>query len=221
MEHFVTFVLDRTGSMAIRKQETISGFNSWMEVMETFPGDVIFTLIQFDSISIDFQFQHKLLTTVDPVRLNEELYLPRLWTPLYDAIGKAIIDTAKHLEGEENDISVLMVIMTDGLENASKEWTLEGIKALIKEKTEAGWTFTYLGAGPLAWQGGSDLGFFGGNILNYSSDPMAQTRSMSQHAVATSQYLAGQNNGNISGQPVMDFYKTGEVDGETEDAGKS
>lgn len=219
MKHFVTFVLDRTGSMAIRRAETILGFNSWMEEMEKFPGDVVFTLIQFDSISIDFQYQHKLLTAADPLRLNEELYLPRSWTPLYDAIGKAITATEKYLE-EESDVSVLIVVMTDGLENHSREWTLEGIKASIEEKTKTGWTFTYLGAGPLAWSGSSDMGFFVGNVLNYASDPLAQTRSMGQHAVATSQYLASKDNGNI-GQSVSNFYNTGEDDGETKNIGKS
>lgn len=218
MEHFVTFVLDRSGSMEIRRQETVSGFNDWMKTMETFPGDVIFSLLQFDSVGIDFLHKHRLLTSVDPLRLTEEIYVPRQWTPLYDAIGKAIIETSKHLEGEENDVSVLIVIMTDGMENWSKEWSLQSIQDLIKSKTEEGWTFTYLGAGPEAWSGGETLGFFAGNILNYAGTPQEQTRSMDAHAGATMSYLTGMSSGGLSaGQPVSDFY----VMEEEEDGGEN
>jgi hypothetical protein len=223
MKHVVTFVLDRSGSMDLRREETISGFNAWMEDMEKFAGEVLFTFLQFDSVSTDVIRRNKLLSPQEPYRLSKENFVPRAYTPLWDAVGKAIRQTEEaiqELDGEE--VSVLLVVMTDGQENDSKEWTLEPLRKLIESKTNAGWTVTYLGASVDAWDGASLMGISRGNTLLYDGSGQSQSIAMSQHAGATRQHMTKVAQTGIANQPVLDFYMGEEdTDGEeVENTGK-
>lgn len=218
MKHVVTFVLDRSGSMDLRKEETISGFNAWMEEMEKFAGEVLFTFIQFDSVSTDVIHRNKLLTPQSPYRLSKESFVPRSYTPLWDAVGKAIRQTeeaVQELDGEE--VSVLLVVMTDGQENDSKEWTLEPLRKLIESKTNAGWTVTYLGASVEAWGGANLMGIPVGNTLLYGGSGQDQSMAMTQHAGATRSHMTKVAQTGIANQPVIDFYVETEEDNDGEE----
>jgi uncharacterized protein YegL len=141
----VAFLLDRTGSMSSCKEETIKGFNGYIQVLRTEDkaGQNRFTLTQFDSISVDII--HDAVPIKQVKELTDETFQPRSWTPLYDAIGKVIRETEKQA-GEK--YKVLFVTLTDGQENSSTEWTNESVKKLIKEKEEQHhWTFAYIGVG--------------------------------------------------------------------------
>ena len=81
----------------------------------------------------------------DAEKLTKERYNPCCMTPLYDAIGKSVKALAKISDAEE-DSAVLVTIITDGMENASQEWTGPAIKRLIDERKEEGWMFSYVGA---------------------------------------------------------------------------
>ena len=81
----------------------------------------------------------------DAEKLTKERYNPCCMTPLYDAIGKSVKALAKISDAEE-DSAVLVTIITDGMENASQEWTGSAIKRLIDERKEEGWMFSYVGA---------------------------------------------------------------------------
>lgn len=146
-ETLVVFLLDRTGSMQTVKQETIGGFNGYLDELrkKRESKDIRFHFRQFDTISLDVVQDCALK---DVRKLNEETYQPRGGTPLYDAIGK----TVKALEKATNKAKVLFVTLTDGQENSSSEWNHKGIQALIKEKEDKDkWTFAYIGVGPEAW----------------------------------------------------------------------
>lgn len=160
-------LLDRTGSMGECKAETIGGYNAFVNKLkeEKSPG-MLFTLTQFDSQSIDT------LNDAVPINqayeLNDENFVPRSWTPLHDAIGRTIRATESKA-GKK--YKVLFMVLTDGKENASKEWSLDAVRALIKEKEDNDkWTFTYVGIGPDAWEGGRAI-YQGtqsiGNIMNF------------------------------------------------------
>ncbi len=140
----VAFLLDRTGSMSVCKLETIKGFNGYIkELRNKNNGDMRFTLTQFDTIGIDLIHDAVPLKAV--ADLTDKTYEPRASTPLYDAIGKTIRETEKKAGAK---YKVLFVTLTDGEENASSEWTCEGVKALIKEKEDKDhWTFAYIGVG--------------------------------------------------------------------------
>lgn len=147
-ETLVVFLLDRTGSMASVKKETIGGFNGYLDTLLAKPEskDIRFHMVQFDSISLETLCDCVPLKEV--ARLSDDNYKPRAWTPLYDAIGKTIRAVEEKARGKK----VLFVTSTDGQENSSSEWKLETVKALIKEKEDKDkWTFSYVGIGPEAW----------------------------------------------------------------------
>ncbi len=144
----VAFLLDRTGSMDCCKAETIKGFNSYIsELRAKDDGSMRFTLTQFDSQSVDIV--HDAVPLKDVKLLTEETFLPRAFTPLYDAIGKTIRRTETQATGK---FKVLFVTLTDGEENASTEWRSVSVKDLVKEKEDkAAWTFAYIGVGINGW----------------------------------------------------------------------
>lgn len=144
----VAFLLDRTGSMASVKNETIGGFNGYLDELlkKEESKQIRFSLTQFDTVSIDRV--HDCVPLSKVAKLNDKTYEPRGGTPLYDAIGKTI----REIQNKVNGDKVLFVVLSDGEENSSSEWNQSTIKALIKEKEDKDkWTFSYIGVGPEAW----------------------------------------------------------------------
>ncbi|EJF08512.1 VWA domain-containing protein, partial [Pontibacter sp. BAB1700] len=141
-------VLDESGSMESIKQSTISGFN---EVVQTIKGakdnhpeqEHFISLVTFNSDGIKTKLYNVPVSELEEI--NSKLYQPNAMTPLFDAIG--ISTTRLHNDlSEETDTHVLVTILTDGLENASKEYTAAQIKQMIDKLQSKGWTFTYIGA---------------------------------------------------------------------------
>jgi len=164
----VSFVLDETGSMQSVKQETISGFNEYIQTLkdEKNAGNIRFTLTKFNSGKIEVVHDSVNLDKVMP--LSDESYRPDKMTPLYDAIGKTIRSLEDKIIGKKS--KALVVIQTDGNENHSKEFKRDSIFNLIDEKKKAGWTFAFLGADQDAWLAGQVLGIPKGNTMSYASD---------------------------------------------------
>lgn len=185
----VNFVLDETGSMQDVKEETISGFNAYIaKLVEDAKAKVWLTLTQFNSQKIEVV--HNMVSIQDVHDLNVETYVPANYTPLYDAIAQTIRTTEEALKLKRGKPEVLCVIMTDGLENASKEWTKDRVFALIKEKIDAGWTFAFLGADQDAYAVGASMGIPTGSVMNYAGTREGTSKVMRAAAGATSSYLA-------------------------------
>ncbi len=140
-------ILDESGSMDSIKESIILGFNEIVQTVKgiekEFPEQEHFiSLITFNG------FGQKLLHFIDPVSKLEQIdatrYQPDASTPLYDAMGFGFMKLRQILEGK-SDYDVLVTILTDGEENASKEYTGQSIKKLIDELKLNRWTFTYIG----------------------------------------------------------------------------
>lgn len=151
-EKHISFVLDETGSMMSIKDKTIKDFNEYLQEVKRAKSDAVFTLTKFNANKVEVVYTKKPLKEVPA--LTASTYNPTDSTPLYDAIGR----TVKALEVDEGKQEILVVILTDGEENASKEYDKKAIKALMKEKETKGWTFVYLGVGEAAWAEGQKLG---------------------------------------------------------------
>jgi uncharacterized protein YegL len=141
-------ILDESGSMSSIKSLIINGFNELVQsvkgIEKQFPEqEHLITMVSFNDLN------NKILHFIDPVKklhaINDKTYNPASLTPLYDAMGFSISKLKQHLEGKEN-YSVLVTILTDGEENASKEYTGTAIKNLVDELKKQNWTFTYIGA---------------------------------------------------------------------------
>lgn len=181
----VVFVLDETGSMEVCKKETISGFNEYIGTLKQKTEDIKFSLTKFNSHKIELVYDGVALKYVED--LNETNYKPSDNTPLYDAIGKTIVNLKK-VKGK-----VLFVVMTDGEENASHEFTSSVIKDMIKDKENRGWSFVFLGANQDAWLTGQRLGYSLNNVATY--DIKNTGRAFQVLASNTSSYCA--NNGEV------------------------
>jgi len=141
-------ILDESGSMESIKKTIIQGFNEIVQTVkgieEKFPEQEHFiSLVSFNGLG------HKLLHFIDPAsklqQIDESRYRPDASTPLYDAMGFSIVKLRQVLE-KQKDYNVLVTIMTDGEENASKEYSGIAIKKMIEELKLNRWTFTYIGA---------------------------------------------------------------------------
>ncbi len=157
-------VLDRSGSMEDCRTDAIGAVNSFLrQTREDRALESRISLIIFDSQSIDVIRDRVPATTCKDLAPDE--FEPRGSTPLLDAVGHGVAHLDK--AGDKTERRVL-AIMTDGLENASREYTRDTIKALLDRKQkEDGWLIVYLGAGHDAWAQAGALGLSAGNVASY------------------------------------------------------
>lgn len=163
----ITFVLDRSGSMEAIKQDTIGGFNTFIENQKKLPGECRLTLVQFDHI---YEFVHKGLPIKEVPPLQFE---PRGSTALLDAIGRAINETGTRLgmlPNEDRPAKVVFAILTDGEENASNEFSFRQIQDMIKHQSESyNWQFVFLGANQDAIATASKIGVKASHAMSYAA----------------------------------------------------
>jgi uncharacterized protein YegL len=153
----IRIVLDRSGSMSGSQKVTMEALNTYLKELKKERGiNASLTLSTFDSISIDIPISRVSIKTLKS--FPADILKPRGGTPLFDAIGLAIHDLENIIE--TSDDNKVLVIVTDGLENASKEYTFENISSKIKEKEEAGWLIIYLGADHDAFRQSNSLNTF-------------------------------------------------------------
>lgn len=177
----VYFLLDESGSMGSRASDVRGGFNSYVENLRGDGNTYSLTAVKFGS-SVRPLFANLPLDQVPA--LTTENYLPQDSTALYDAIGYTLAEARKHFGAQEKPYGsdpVFFIIMTDGEENSSKEFSKQAIVDKIKRREKAGnWTFVYLGADQDAWAIAPDLGLAKGNVMSYASgETQAVFRSLS------------------------------------------
>ena len=161
----IAFLLDRSGSMQSIKSDVVGGFDAFLAEQRAGEGDCRVTLAQFDD-QYEVVYRAVPVSEVPPLVLN-----PRNSTALLDSMGKLITDTAAEIAALNEDDkpgTVIVAIMTDGLENASHEWSRPAIKALVEQQNnEFGWEFLYMGADQDAVEVGKDLGVRAEQALTY------------------------------------------------------
>jgi len=134
------FVIDRSGSMNSIKHETIGGFNAFIDDQRTVPGKVKATFVQFDHVREEL-FRDIDLSEVPA--LGPHNYQPRGFTALYDAIGYTLSEGMERAKPNEENI---LIVLTDGAENSSKEYKQEDVKRLMNRAEDLGWKVVFLGA---------------------------------------------------------------------------
>jgi hypothetical protein len=188
-ETLVTFLLDRTGSMQSIKDDTIGAFNAYLEGLQRSGEAICFSLLQFDSMSIDTLAKNLPVAEVAP--LDGDSFQPRASTPLIDAAVKTIKAVEEALAKRKGTPKVVVCIQTDGLENASVEHSWADLNALIKDKVGQGWQFNFMGAGIDAYQQGARMGIAAESTLSYSKDRMRTHAAFAARAAATAAYASG------------------------------
>ena len=156
----VIFILDKSGSMSGSEENTISSFNEYLEREKKNKFSTTITTVLF-SDSYHYLHNNVSIKDVKPITSND--YYVEGCTALYDTLGNVISDVEKR----ETD-KVLFIIITDGYENASREYSNENIKKLIKKHKD--WQFIYIGADIDSYAAGSSIGIRRDNIANYVKD---------------------------------------------------
>ena len=167
----LVFILDRSGSMGGLEKETIDGFNNLIETQKEKPGEVLVSTVLFDN---RFEVLHNRIPIEKVSKMTEETYYVRGTTALLDAIGKSILKIRKvhkELGPEKAPKKTLFFILTDGYENASKEFDSTRIKDYIElQKEKYGWEFIFMGANIDAVETGRKFGLDESKTVNYHAD---------------------------------------------------
>lgn len=162
-------LLDRSGSMASIADDMRGGFDSFMVNERRQTGTAVVTLAQFDD-EYERLYEYKPIADVPPLTLE-----PRGTTALLDAIGRFVTEVGSDLAARpehERPGEVTVLVMTDGHENASREWTKEAVQQLISQQEATyGWDFVFLGANMDAVAVGTDLGFAADKSLTFAASP--------------------------------------------------
>ena len=161
----VTVVLDRSGSMISCKTDAEGGVNAFIQEQKKLPGECVFSLVEFDT---EYNFVHKARPIAD---VTPYTLIPRGSTALLDAVGRAVNETGERLAAmkeEDRPSLVVFVIVTDGYENASVEFTRAQIREMIeRQQKEYSWQFTFLGANQDAFAEAGSLGINPAGVGQY------------------------------------------------------
>ena len=193
----ITVVLDRSGSMSDIITDTIGGFNTFLKEQQSQPGEALFTLTQFDN---EYEIVHDGIDIKKVPKLNNKTYIPRGSTALLDALGRTIISVGNRLSNmneEDRPEKVIFVILTDGEENDSREFTYEKVNEMINHQRDVyNWDFIFLGANQDAIQTGANLGIGRGCSLTYASNSIGTQNAFK----SVSQNMSIYRSSNFSGK---------------------
>jgi len=167
----LVFILDRSGSMAGLESDTIGGYNAFLKKQKKVDGIAYVTTVLFDDA---YELLHYRENIKEVKQVTEKEYYVRGCTALMDAIGKTIhkvSETQRNLTKKSRADQVIFVITTDGLENASVEYSVGKVKDLIeKYQKEYDWQFIFLGANIDAVETASQMGIRKDRAVNFHAD---------------------------------------------------
>jgi uncharacterized protein YegL len=167
----LVFILDKSGSMSGLESDTIGGYNAMLKKQQEESGEAIVTTVLFDD---NYELLHDRINIHGICPITEKEYFVEGSTALLDAIGRTIHKTSnaqRHtLEAQRAD-KIMFVITTDGMENASCEYTYEKIKEMVEhQKEKYGWEFIFMGANIEAVSTAAKFGINADRAANYNAD---------------------------------------------------
>ncbi|WP_440100088.1 vWA domain-containing protein [Streptosporangium sp. H16] len=182
MKTHIAFILDESGSMYIVKKETESGLAAFLQEQRDVPSETTVSLYPFSN-TLRVAYEYQPLDNVPAFELK-----PNGYTALLDAVGQSIRRMKEHFaqmpEGDRPD-QVIVVILTDGEENVSREYSRERIKRRIARQTEVyGWKFVFLGADQDAFRAAGGMGIGRESTLSYGSDRTEESMTRAGMTVA-------------------------------------
>ena len=198
----ITLVVDRSGSMSSIRSDAEGGVNEFIRQQAEEEGEALLTLVQFDT---EYDFIHRGVSIGEVPHYTLQ---PRGATALLDAVGRAINETGSRLskmKEEDRPGLVVLVVMTDGLENSSVEFTKAKIKKMIQHQQDKyNWQFTFLGANQDAFAEAGAMGMALGGAANYRTDKVAAAYQ------ATGGKIARMRKARIRGETVDNNFTTEE-----------
>ena len=205
----IVFVLDRSGSMEGLETDTIGGFNAMIGKQKAEPGEAIISTVLFDD---ECEVIHDRLTLDRIPKLTEKEYFVRGCTALLDAVGGAIHhigNVHKYAREEDRPERTLFVITTDGMENASRNYTYDKVKTMIeRQKEKYGWEFLFLGANIDAAKEAARFGINADRAANYHADTLGMDTIYETLGETVSNFRASKPMSSSWKQKIEDDFKT-------------
>lgn len=167
----LVFILDKSGSMSGLESDTIGGYNAMLKKQQAEQGEAIVTTVLFDD---KYELLHDRINIKGIRPITEKEYYVGGCTALLDAIGKTIHkigNVQKNTIEDQRAEKVMFVITTDGMENASREYSYEKIRSMIEnQKTKYGWEFIFLGANIDSAATAESMGISPDRAANFHAD---------------------------------------------------
>lgn len=167
----LVFILDKSGSMSGLETDTIGGYNSMLNKQKAVDGECIITTVLFDN---EYELLHDRIDIKAVSSITEKEYAVGGSTSLLDAIGRTINkigNAQKHTADDYRAEKVMFIIITDGEENSSREYSADKVKAQIeRQKNKYGWEFIFLGANIDAVETAGRFGISADRAQNYHAD---------------------------------------------------
>jgi hypothetical protein len=175
---FIAILLDRSGSMETMRDDAVAGFNAFVADQRALPGEATLLLAQFDD-RYDMVYDAIPLAEVPP--LTAEVFVPRGATALLDAIGRTLNDVRARLArlpADRRPSRVAVVVITDGRENSSQEFTAEMVRRMIEtHRSVHGWEILFLGTSEQAIEDSRALGVDASHTTSFSPTAVGMRRA--------------------------------------------
>jgi Mg-chelatase subunit ChlD len=166
IETEILCIVDRSGSMRSIVDDAVGGFNQFLADQRELPDKAFLTLVRFDD-------EYEVVCESVPIQEMEDITIedikPRGNTALIDAIGKSLVEAIPRFTTGGRNYKVIVVIITDGYENASTKYSLENVKELVSSCREYAWEFLFLGANIDSFQVGASFGMAKSQSVNYDA----------------------------------------------------
>ena len=188
----LVFILDKSGSMAGLERDTIGGFNSMLDKQKQEAGECRITTVLFDN---RYQLLHDRIDIRAVSPITEREYQVGGSTALLDAIGRTIHKLAgvqKNTAEEYRAGNVMLVIITDGEENSSREYSAGKVRAMIEEEKKYGWEFMFLGANIDAVETAGRFGIDPDRAVDYMPDSAGTELNFQMMSEAVTAFRATQ-----------------------------
>jgi hypothetical protein len=193
LSHLI-FLVDRSGSMQSIKTDMIGGFNSFIKSQKELPAECVVSFYQFDDI---YESVFEKISLKDLPDLTEDTYIPRGCTALHDALGKTIKSYGEYLttlSEDQRPERILVVTITDGLDNVSNTFSLDQVRQSIRlQKETYGWDFVFLGSNIDAWGTGDALGVDQRSVLQFASSGPSVKAAFTSLSKGTSNYRSSKD----------------------------
>lgn len=198
----IVVVMDRSGSMVTIKDDMVGGFKNLLLEQKKVDAPCVVSLYQFDN-EFETVYEAVKLSKVEGLEL-----IPRGGTALLDAVGRSVAlvqERHKKMTAASRPDKVVFVVVTDGQENSSQEWTREKVAAVVKEVQETscgscgheqeGWQFLFLGANIDSFSEAGSFGFAASSIANFTTDSVSVGATYGAVSKTLSSYRSGNSRG--------------------------
>lgn len=188
----IVCILDRSGSMNLILDDAIGGFNSFLEQQKALPGEADITVALFDH-DYELPFNSVPLQSMQP--LDRNTFVPRGMTALYDAIGRTISSVGVQLASlseADRPNKVIVLILTDGQENSSKEYSAQRVEEMIRTQRKTySWEFVFVGATEASLQNAKSIGIAADNTVKFTADSAGTRAAYTTLNAKTARYRSG------------------------------